>query len=63
VRTGALKKGGTGDAKEHETLVALLQESMKVENDQAIKLAAAIEELIDAKLASAFDARERPDYR
>jgi hypothetical protein len=43
--------------------VALLRELLKVENEQAGKLAAAIEELIDVKLTSAFEARERSDYR
>jgi hypothetical protein len=36
---------------------------MKIEHDDAVKLAAAIEDLVDAKLTHAFDARERSEYR
>jgi Mn-dependent DtxR family transcriptional regulator len=49
--------------KEHDALMALLRELLKVEKDQAVKLAAAIEDLVDAKLAHAFDAHERLEGR
>jgi hypothetical protein len=50
--------------KEHEMLVSLLQELLRIENDDAVKLAAAIEELVDAKISNASDARDRPgSYR
>jgi hypothetical protein len=43
--------------------MALLQELLHVEQADAVKLTAAIEELVDAKRTHAFDARDRPDYR